>query len=313
MAPRASGAGTWPGLRRGWDRRAWAAARPDKVIPADGAELRARWVNELADLGFTPPERPVVLEPTAVGRLNRDAVTRLVLSRLGARRSSWNAADIRGGIEKFLASVDIVTSPPIRRELAEDLVARTVQACEPLLERPDVPDHVRSLTSTGVLEVEADLIDRLAARQESPTIPGWVEAFLARSAFGPRLDHAQQRVVAVLAGDGRLLVIEGAAGAGKTATLAVARELLEQTDRRLVVVTPTLRRPGRRTAGGRRRVLGRLADPPARLPLGRGRKPVARRYRTRPEGSAAARRRPPDRRGRNAGPGHRPCAARHRR
>ena len=46
-----------PGLRRAWDRRAWAQARPDKVVPADGAELRLRWVQELAELGFTAPDR----------------------------------------------------------------------------------------------------------------------------------------------------------------------------------------------------------------------------------------------------------------
>jgi hypothetical protein len=44
-----------PKLRRSWDRRAWAEARPDKVVPKDGAALVARWNDELRDLGFTPP------------------------------------------------------------------------------------------------------------------------------------------------------------------------------------------------------------------------------------------------------------------
>jgi exodeoxyribonuclease V alpha subunit len=34
-----------PALRRAWDRRAWATARPDKVVPKDGTELRRRWVE----------------------------------------------------------------------------------------------------------------------------------------------------------------------------------------------------------------------------------------------------------------------------
>ena len=55
------------------------------------------------------------------------------------------------------------------------------------------------------------------------------------------LDHAQRQVVAALAGTAQLLVVEGAAGAGKTTTLAAARELLEMQERRLVVVTPTLK------------------------------------------------------------------------
>ena len=54
------------------------------------------------------------------------------------------------------------------------------------------------------------------------------------------LDQAQRRVVAALAGSGRLFVVEGAAGAGKT-TLAAAHALLEMQDHRLVVVTPTLK------------------------------------------------------------------------
>ena len=165
----------------------------------------------------------------------------LVLTRLGARRSSWNAADIRGEVERIIASVGIVAPAPVRRELVEDLTGRTADHCVPLLQRADVPEHVRALTSREVLDVEADVVARLTGRDESPAIPDWIEALLAGRVLGSRLDHAQQRVVAALVGGGPLLVIEGAAGAGKTTTLAAARELLEGFDRRLVVVTPTLK------------------------------------------------------------------------
>ena len=50
-----------PALRRAWDRRAWAEARPDKVVPTDGAQLAQRWREELPDLGFTPPASAVEL------------------------------------------------------------------------------------------------------------------------------------------------------------------------------------------------------------------------------------------------------------
>lgn len=231
-------------MRLAWDRLAWAQARPDKVVPADGAELRRRWVQELAELGFTPPTAAERLVATAIGCLDRDAVVGLVLTRLGARRSSWNAADIRGEVERIIASVGIVAPAPIRRELVEDLTSRTCDYCVPLLQRADVPEHVRALTSREVLDVEAGLVDRRAARDEPPTIPGWVEALVSGYVLGRRLDHAQQLVVAALVGGGPLLVIEGAAGAGKTTTLAAARELLEGLDRRLVVVTPTLKAAG---------------------------------------------------------------------
>ncbi len=44
-----------PALRQAWDRRAWADARPDKVVPTSGDELRQRWVEELHELGYLAP------------------------------------------------------------------------------------------------------------------------------------------------------------------------------------------------------------------------------------------------------------------
>jgi len=234
-----------PKLRMAWDRRAWSAARPDKVAPLDGAALRQRWVEELHGLGFTPPPRDRAVSTgaslgTPIGRVNRDAVVDLALTRLGARRSSWNAADICGEIERIIASVDIVASTVVRRELAEDLTARAVHRCEPLSGRDDVPAHVRFLTSRHVLDVEADLVTRLASRAGNTEIPGR-RAPLGSVVAGRHLDPAQRAVVAALTGTHQLLVIEGAAGAGKTTTLAAARDLLERQDQRLIVVTPTLK------------------------------------------------------------------------
>jgi conjugative relaxase-like TrwC/TraI family protein len=232
-----------PRLRRAWDRRAWAEARPDKIVPADGAQLAERWREELRELGFTTPQPPanhgqqVGGLGTPIGRLNRDRAIELALIRLGAKRSSWNAADIRGEVERIVADVDIIAPGPVRRELVEDLTSRTVNACVPLLARPDVPEHVRALTSRRVLDVEDDLVAMLVARAEDPTYTTRIGPVVA----GRELDQAQQRVVAALAGTGSLLVIEGAAGAGKTTTLAAARELLEMNGQRLVVVTPTLK------------------------------------------------------------------------
>jgi hypothetical protein len=51
------GAEPGPGLRRAWDPRAWAQARPDKVVPADGADLVARWNEELHALGYRDPQQ----------------------------------------------------------------------------------------------------------------------------------------------------------------------------------------------------------------------------------------------------------------
>jgi len=243
---RADHPGEEPGakLRRSWDRRAWADARPDKVVPANGADLVARWNSELHELGFEPPTLPgrepplkdlKELKAAAIGAINRDVAAELILLRLGSKRSAWNSADIRGEAEKLIASLGVVAERPARLELAEDMTSRAVTASRPLLDRGDVPAHIRSLTSERVLAVEADIVSRLVARAERPT------STPARHRVSGNLDPAQRDVVNALAGDAGLLVIEGAAGTGKTTTLAAARDALEQVDRRLVVVTPTLK------------------------------------------------------------------------
>src|SRR5664279_346174 len=76
-----------PALRRVWDRRAWADARPDKVVPTDGAELVQRWNEELRASGYTDPQQvglPIVADGPRVGAVDRGQAVGVVLSRLGA-------------------------------------------------------------------------------------------------------------------------------------------------------------------------------------------------------------------------------------
>ncbi|WP_091158917.1 MobF family relaxase [Geodermatophilus africanus] len=229
-----------PALRRAWDARAWAEGRPDKVTPQPGADLAARWVAELVALGYRDPGRPLDLTPTPVGGLDRDGAVGRVLARLAAGRSAWNPADVRGEVEQLIAAAGIVVDAAVRGELAEDLTTRTLHRCVPLLagDGTAVPEHLRAWTSQPVLDVEADLLDRLAARSQivedadEPALPPVVRG---------RLDAGQAAAVAALTGDRPLVVVEGAAGAGKTTTLAATRQLLETDGRRLVVVTPTLK------------------------------------------------------------------------
>jgi exodeoxyribonuclease V alpha subunit len=100
------------------------------------------------------------------------------------------------------------------------------------------PSTFRALTSPEVLAVEADIVTRLIHRAEQP-------AHLARLADVDHvetgtLDVAQRSADAALAGNAQLLVVEGAAGAGKTTTLSATRALLAERAHRMVVVTPTL-------------------------------------------------------------------------
>ncbi|MEO8518347.1 MAG: MobF family relaxase [Dermatophilaceae bacterium] len=245
------GAEPGPRLRRSWDARAWAQDRPDKVVPTGGADLARRWVQELEGLGYHDPDPSPIpaARPVRVGALDRDAAVEVVLTRLGAARSGWNGADVRGQVEQLIAGSGIITGAPARLELAEDLTARALDRCVPLLGRTGVPEHIRALTSQPVLDVEADLTARFISRAAaggrtlgtvvSPAHPG--EGLAGMGLGWDGLDAGQRQVVAAMTGEDRLLVVEGAAGAGKTTTLAATRTALAHQGRRLVVVTPTLK------------------------------------------------------------------------
>ncbi len=253
-----SGETPGPALRRAWDARAWAEGRPDKVTSQPGEDLTARWLAELAALGYRDRDRPVDLAPTPVGALDRDGAVERVLARLAAGRSAWNAADVRGEVEQLITADGVVVEPAVRIELAEDLTARALARCVPLLDRDSVPEHIRALTCQQVLDIEAELTARLADRAaglevdltdadlsrllNELTPPGREPTSLAELITDAHhLDGGQAAAVAALAGDRQLVVVEGAAGAGKTTTLAATRALLEEQGQRLTVVTPTLK------------------------------------------------------------------------
>lgn len=227
-----------PVLRQAWDRRAWAEARPDKVVPQSGADVVRRWREELDEAGFRAPSRPVRLKRVRPGRLDREALVVEALTRLGAKRSAWNAADVRGEVERLIAWAGVVADGAVRTELAEDLTARTLARSVPLLGREDVPEHVRALTSPRVLAVEHHLVSRFAGRAADEARPA-SDPVVGGHARG--LDRDQAAAVGALAGQGSLVVVEGAAGAGKTATLAATASALRERGRRLMVVSPTLK------------------------------------------------------------------------
>jgi len=160
----------------------------------------------------------------------------------GEGRSAWNAADIRGEVEHHLARTGIATDAAVRRELAEDLTARSIDRCVALLDRDGVPEHIRALTSANVLQIENDLVGGLAVRGAQSghdlAVPAVAVAAERSRAY---LNAGQAAAVAALAGDRPLLVVEGAAGAGKTTLLRVTRSFVTEQGHRSNVVTPTLK------------------------------------------------------------------------
>ena len=81
----------------------------------------AAWNEELRRLGFHDPHRPAAMLTPRIGEFDRDATAELVPTRLGSKRSAWNAADIRGQVEQWIAETGLVADAAVRIELAEDL------------------------------------------------------------------------------------------------------------------------------------------------------------------------------------------------
>jgi exodeoxyribonuclease V alpha subunit len=159
---RAANPGVEPGprLRRSWDARAWAQARPDKVVPTDGGELAHRWVDELYRLGYRDPG-PAGTSAAAMGLRAWLPAGRGDRPRRGRSDSDgaagWPPVGVErrrrpGEVEACVARTGLVADPALRVELADDLTARVVATCVPLLTHPDrsprnVPEHIRAMTS----------------------------------------------------------------------------------------------------------------------------------------------------------------------
>lgn len=242
-----------PGLRRAWDERAWADHREAKRNhPTRGADCELGWLTELRELGVDVDAHlaaaPVPLVGVPVGAVDRDETADRALKVLGAGgrgRSTWNVYDIRGVVEEVLASRGVIAAPAVLAELAEDVTARALAGSVSVLDHP-VPDHIRHLTSRAVIDLERDILGRLAVRagvEAEPAVAGDVAAALVRLSQRDnaerRLDEGQVAAVRAITGTGAVVLIEGAAGAGKTSVLSAANEVISGHGHQMMVVAPS--------------------------------------------------------------------------
>jgi hypothetical protein len=137
----------------------------------------------------------------------------------------------------------IITEAGVRAERGElrDLIAMTTRlaADDCLSVLPPVvahPEHVAHLTSVRVVAADTQLRDLLAARAARPS---GATPDVSRLARDRGLDDEQARAAAAVASGAPLVVVEGAAGAGKTTMLGVAIAAAEAEGRATRVMTPT--------------------------------------------------------------------------
>ena len=234
--------GVTPGPRivRSWDRQAWDRDRPEKKPSVLSNE--ARWVGELVDAGYKVPTRQVPVVAVSIASLDRDRIAADVVQQVGAGRSAWSVADLHDAAGHLVAGTGITADKGVLGEFLEDLTARAVDRSTALTEPAHgvvMPEAVRHLTSAHVVAGEKDLSDRLAARAAHAGLDAALPDVMV--AGGRELGVQQRAVVQAMAGTHQLVVVEGAAGAGKTTALLAAKSVLEGQGRRQVVVAPTVK------------------------------------------------------------------------
>ena len=235
-----------PALYSSWDYIAWNGTAElefidDQLIPRPAKEvqnpetLEQRWRVQLAEAGYQSPQTPAQLRVAGWPPMPELAET--TLAGLAAGKSSWSTADIRAEALKRITALDVVGNPEETGQRLDHLVNLVQDHCRSMADPRVTPDDtVAHWTTQGIIDTDDELKTRLATRASAPAP---VLDTTAVQQVAPQLNAAQAEAAAALASGTRLSVIEGYAGAGKTALLQAAVQLRDQ--RPLLTVTPTLK------------------------------------------------------------------------
>ncbi|UOR00403.1 AAA family ATPase [Leucobacter allii] len=216
--------------------KAWEYERPGKKPTVLGSE--AGWRAELEDAGYSP-DAPREHRPAhiALDVLRIEEVASRALDRAAAGASAWMVHTLREHVTRLTTEYSVQATPEELREFLQLATQLAVSDCLSVLPPgAPTPEHVAHLTSLRVVAAEKKLRDLLTVRAEKANqhIPEVHEL-----AVQAGLDADQERAAAVIASANPLVVVEGAAGAGKTTMLKTAIAAVAAKGREMRVVTPT--------------------------------------------------------------------------
>ncbi len=219
--------------------KAWAYERPAKK-PTTLREEQA-WVSELREAGYDPAtlRRPVRRAPASLDDLAVQTVASRALDRCAAGSSAWTRHTVQEHVTRIMTEYGVQAAPAEIREFVQIATALAMEDCFSILPpSAAAPEHVAHFTSLRVVQSETELRDLLA-----PRIPKQDLEYpdVRRAARRRGLDAGQERAAAAVASTDPLVVVEGAAGSGKTTMLGVAIEVAARHGRASRVVAPTLR------------------------------------------------------------------------
>ena len=222
-----------PVVRTRLHAKAWDHERPNKKPSQLGSE--AGWLRELKDGGYAPDLPRAAVQPVrTLDELAAQRVASRALDRCTAAASAWTVHDVQEQVSRIVTETGVRATPDELREFITIATRLAADDCLSILPPgAPTPEHVAHLTTLHVVAVETELRDLLAARatQVAHDAPVRVQE--------PGLDADQTRAAAAVASTRPLVVVEGAAGAGKTTMLGAAIRAAERDGRSVRVVTPT--------------------------------------------------------------------------
>ena len=223
-------------LQLQWNQQAWALDRPRKATANLTGE--AAWIDELRTAGLQVDGFGSSLPAARVrlADLDTEVLFEHAVTTAAARGSAWSIADLEGHLGVAVGAAGVDAAPAeITAFVASH--ARELAARLPHLDvdvNGQLPSWVRYLTSERVLQVEEELRATFTTR-------GLQSGLVVDETLIGTLNAEQSAAARALASSAPLVVIEGAAGAGKTTMLGVGRELAAAEGRELLVVAPTKR------------------------------------------------------------------------
>ncbi|MCL1900750.1 MAG: AAA family ATPase, partial [Promicromonosporaceae bacterium] len=199
---------------------AWAQDRPSKKPTTLAGE--AGWIAELREAGYDEATlrqaAPVPVAP--IGTLSTRQIAARALDRCGSDQSAWTPHQIREHTAALVTETGVRASGEELRRFIDRAASLALAECQSVLPPGlPAPEHVAHLTSPRVIAAETRLRDLLTTLVPPGTPP---LADVAALAATRGLDDGQARAAAAVASDDPLVIVEGAAGSGKTSMLAVA-------------------------------------------------------------------------------------------
>ncbi|WP_448070454.1 MobF family relaxase [Georgenia yuyongxinii] len=219
---------------------AWAHGRPAKKPTTRPEELA--WTAELREAGYDPAalRRPVGRRAAvSLDELRMQEVASRALDRCAAGASAWTRHAVQEQVARIVTAYGVRAAPVEVAQFTEVATRLALEDCFSILPPgAPAPEHVAHYTSLRVIQAETELRDLLIARIP-PRAPLHPDVREHTRAVGWRLDAGQVRAAAAVASTDPLVIVEGAAGAGKTTMLAVAIAASKSAGRGARVVAPT--------------------------------------------------------------------------